>query len=182
MSMQSTVRRSRKAAIALAAAGVVAGGSLSLAGGATAGDGGIEAGWPQASGSVSASRLSARAHGADLVVLSTQVRDETVDVGEAGESTGDVGHFEERLHQPGSDKVVGRDAAQCEIGIRSFKCSATFKIFGKGKIIVEGAVFSGRDNKFAITGGTGDYAGVGGTFRPFNEPDGTSRLVFFFTH
>ena len=166
----------------LAVAGVVAGGSLSLAGGATAEGNGLEAGWPQARGPVSSARMSALAHGADLAVRTEEVRDAFafVDVGEPGESTGDFVHFEERLHHPRSEEVVGRAAVRCEMGVRTFTCSATLKIFGEGKIVVESATFGERDNKFAITGGTGSYAGLGGTLRPIEGPDGGTRLVLFF--
>ncbi len=181
MSMQLSVQRGRKAAVALAVAGVVVGGGLSMAGGATAGSGELDAGWPHASGSGSSARMSAREHGADLVLRGVEVRAAEVDLGEAGMSAGDFFHFEERFHRPGSREIIGKGAARCEVGVRTFHCAGTVKIFGKGKIVVEGALFGREENRIPITGGTGDYAGVGGTMRPFSGPDESSRLVFFFS-
>ena len=180
MSMQVSGRRGQKAAVALAVMGAVVGGGLSMAGGATAESGELSAGWPQASASGSSARVSAREHGADLVLQGKEVRSAEVDLGEAGESTGDFFHFEERYSEPGTRDVVGKGAARCEVGIRTYVCNGTFKVFGKGKIVVDGAFFGPRDDRLAITGGTGDFAGVGGTMRALSNHDGTSRLVFFF--
>jgi hypothetical protein len=115
------------------------------------------------------------------VVQTKEVRADNVDVGRKGDSPGDFFVFEERAYKPGTQTVIGRDAARCEMDIRTFQCGATLQVFGEGKIVVDGALFADKDNLFAITGGTGSYAGVGGTMRALDGPGNSSTLVFNFT-
>jgi allene oxide cyclase len=180
MSSKKHLGHRRKAAAAVVIASVVAGGAVSMAGGATAESATTEAGWPGASAGASSAPASASARGADLVVQTRETRAAGVDLGEAGDSPGDFFHFEERAYRPGTQDVIGRDAVRCELGIRTFQCVATIKVFGKGKIVVEGALFGEQDSSIAITGGTGRYSGVGGTLHLLEGAGGSSLLAFHF--
>ena len=180
MALQMSKNARRMAAAAVAVAGVVAVGSLSMAGGATAKGDHMRVGWPRTGGGVSSARATAGAQGADLVVRAVQTRGRDIDLGRAGESPGDFNLFEERLYKPGTHNVVGRDTARCELGITTIQCDATFKILGNGKIVIAGALFADQDNTLVITGGTGRYAGLGGSMRFFDGPGNSTRLAFYF--
>jgi hypothetical protein len=181
MAFQISRNGRRKAAAAVAAAGVVAGGGLWMAGGATAQSDTMKAGWPHSSGAASTAHARAGTQGADLVVRTVETRSHNVDLGRSGETPGDFFLFEERAYKAGTQNVIGRDAARCELGITTFQCGATLKVFGKGKIVVDGALFGENDNKLVITGGTGRYAGVGGEMRIGDGPGNASTLAFYFT-
>jgi hypothetical protein len=127
----------------------------------------------------SLARASHGARGADLVVRTEEVRAAGVDLDPAGDSPGDFFHFEEIAYEPGTDRIVGRDAVRCELGIRAFHCTGTLRINGKGKIVIDGALLGEQDDKLAITGGTGRFAGVGGTLTVI-ESEEVTLLSFNF--
>lgn len=177
--MSQSIGTRHRVALAVTVGGLVAGGAFLAAGGASAGSGETEAGWPGGMSAGSLARASDGAQGADLVVQTEEVRAAGVDLDPAGESPGDFFHFEEIAYKPGTDRIVGRDAVRCELGIRSFHCTGTLRIKGEGKIVIDGALFGERDTKLAITGGTGRFAGVGGTLS-VSESDGATLLSFDF--
>lgn len=178
MMRNGMVHRSRIAAIVVAAASVVGGGAFAMAGGASAESGATRVGWPVSSSAGPSAQAAASR--ADLVVRTREVRGAGVDLDPAGDSPGDFFHFEEIAFQPGTNRVVGRDAVRCELGIRSFSCTGTIRINGKGKIVIDGALFGFRGLTFAITGGTGRYAGVGGTLHVMEGAGGSTLLAFDF--
>jgi hypothetical protein len=120
-------------------------------------------GWARvASGDAAKAAAAAPAHSQHLVLFARQVRETLVDVGPSGESTGDSDFFEEVLRNAARTATAGQSAVECRIGIRTFNCAGTLLLFGKGKIVAEGAFFAQRDSVIPVTGGTGDFAGVGG--------------------
>lgn len=169
---------------AVAAVALVAGGGLWVATGsaASAGDSGLR-GWPGSKASA-AGEVSAAAEKAGgrhtLVIYTRELRGAGVDVGRRGESPGDYFVFEEAAYNR-SGKRIGADSVRCMLMVRTFRCDGTIRIWGTGKIDVSGSFFWERDNRIPITGGTGRYAGAGGTLRVFDEPGGRSRLEFHFT-
>ena len=112
-----------------------------------------------------------------LTVVAEVDREVEVDIGDAGESTGDFFVTEQTVYQSGGGKVIGEDVVRCELGIRTFNCEATLKLDGRGKIRVAGAFFGARDNAVPITGGTGNFSGVGGQLKVFNLRGGRELLV-----
>ncbi len=115
--------------------------------------------------------------GRTLTLVSEEKRARGVDVGAEGESTGDFFVFEETLFNARGGEVVGEDTVRCEAGIRTFHCDATLKLDRRGKITVGGALFARRDNVIPVTGGTGNFSGVGGELRFFSLRGGRSLLV-----
>jgi hypothetical protein len=113
-----------------------------------------------------------------IELLGTFQREEVVDLGEPGDTAGDFVVFEETLQRKNGGPVIGSDSVSCQTIVTSFRCSATFHIYGQGRIEIAGA-FAGPGNVASVTGGTGAFEGVGGTFRFFgtDDPDVT-RLAF----
>lgn len=162
---------------------VVGGGAwVGLGSAASAGDSGLRA-WPgskaSAEGDVSAAAAKGGGDGRTLVVYSRELRGAEVDVGRNGFGPGDYFVFEEALFNR-AGKRIGGDSVRCMLMVRTFRCDGTGRIWGVGKIEISGSVFWERDNRYSITGGTGRYAGAGGTLRVFDEPGGRSRLEFHF--
>jgi hypothetical protein len=120
-------------------------------------------GWARAASSDAAKAAAATpAHSQHLVLFAREVRDVFVDAGTPGESPGDSDFFEEVIRNAARTATVGKSAVECRNGIRTFNCAGTLLLFGKGKILAEGAFFAERDSVIPVTGGTGDFAGVGG--------------------
>lgn len=97
-----------------------------------------------------------------LLLYAHQVQNVYIDVGDASFSPGDYFMFVQQLRYSQGGAVVGRKAARCTIGPSSYICDGTVQIFGKGKITTYAGGFPHRDNRSAVTGGTGLYQGVGG--------------------
>ena len=115
-----------------------------------------------------------------LVVYTTLVRETFVDVGEAGESAGDMDIFEDRVWNRARTRVIGRSSAECTLRITTVSCNGTIWLRGRGSLQVNGVLFDGRG--FPVTGGTGRFAGAGGQMMPVSVGDRTTRLVFLLTN
>ena len=84
-----------------------------------------------------------------------------VDVGKKGDSPGDYGVFRDPVLNAGGVRIGSIDA-QC-ISAYSDQCSGSIRIPGRGQITFAGMTPLNSDpDHYAITGGTGIYAGVGG--------------------
>ena len=141
-------------------------------------------GWPVSHGADAAAKARAatatavRSGDHALTVIEHEVRSAGVDVGEPGDSPGDYFLFESKLTDPRSGKVVGWDSGKCMLVVWTFRCEATAKINGKGKIEVGGSFFSATDNRIAVTGGTGSYDEAAGELVVMNLPSGDTQLTF----
>ena len=183
-------RTSKKWAVAVAAAAVAlaTGGAVASAGSAAApsatGGASVRAheGWPVSS-DLSArqvmreARAAARDDGGRFMTFIEVVRRfRAVDVGTPGDSPGDSLLWESAVFTRGGDRV-GRDFVQCMFGIRTYTCTATLQLNGRGKIMVYGTFFD-NEPQIAITGGTRDFRDARGQLFAIDQPDGTTRLVF----
>jgi allene oxide cyclase-like protein len=84
-----------------------------------------------------------------------------VDVAPKGDSPGDYGVFKDAVVTKGG-MHVGTIDAQC-IAAYSDQCSGSIRIPGRGQITFAGITPLGVDpDHYAVTGGTGEFAGVGG--------------------
>ncbi len=139
-------------------------------------------GWPvsHGAGAKATAAVAAAAKSGDhvLTVIEHEVRTAGVDVGDPGDSPGDYFLFEGRLTDPQTGKVVGWDSGKCMIVVWTFRCDATVRINGKGKIDVAGSLFSESDNRIAITGGTGGYDDADGQLIVMDQPSGDAQLTF----
>jgi hypothetical protein len=167
---------------------------LVIGGGAWAGLGSATAttahpsihGWPTSTASAGTTIASVKADAAGsgsqvLLLHEHGVRAAFIDVGASGQSAGDYFMFESQLMYQGHSQVIGRDSGRCTFGPRTVICDATVQLFGKGKIVVYGAGFGRTDNRYAVTGGTGLYMGVGGQLDVANLRHGDSLLAFEIT-
>ena len=122
-------------------------------------------------------RAAAHEDGGMYIAVDEVVRRfRTVDVGAAGDSTGDSSFWESTLFSP-NGRRIGRDTVQCTFGIRTFNCQATFQLNGRGKLVVSGAFFGGEPS-IAIIGGTRDFRSAGGQMFVADESGDSTRLVF----
>lgn len=87
-----------------------------------------------------------------------------VDVAPKGDSPGDYGVFKDPVLTNGGLRI-GTIDAQC-IAAYSDQCSGSIRIPGKGQITFAGITPLGVDpDHYAVTGGTGIFAGVGGALQ-----------------
>jgi hypothetical protein len=185
------MRKHTKLTATAAAAALVAGGAIATGGfwsaeGSTSGA--AHRGWPVAASRTPAADLHAavvaakRDDARTLTVLEVQGKNQAfVDVGAGGESPGDYFLFQNKLFTPDQSRQVGRDTGRCILGFRTISCDATVKIFGKGKIVVSGALFGQQDSTIAITGGTGTYRTADGVLTVNDLSNGNAVLTFRLT-
>ena len=96
-----------------------------------------------------------------------------VDIGEPGDSVGDILTFDQPLLDEDMEKI-GNNSGIC-IRTRvahSFQCQWTLS-FNNGSIQVAGREFDQGKSTISIIGGTGDYAGISGEMDSNNNKDGT---------
>jgi hypothetical protein len=101
-------------------------------------------------------------------VIEHATTDTVVDVGDPGDSTGDLLTFHNRLYDATDTHVVGRDQGECvriDPARGTWECRWT-NILRGGQITVEGVFSDLHDTTIAITGGTGRFA----------DSDGDARL------
>jgi len=100
-----------------------------------------------------------------------------VDTGAKGDSIGDYGVFKDPVLSTAGVRV-GTIDAQC-IAEYSDMCSGSIRIPGRGQITFDGITPLGVDpDHYAITGGTGDFDGVGGVLLiQFPNPKSASLTV-----
>ena len=96
-----------------------------------------------------------------------------IDVGEPGDSVGDILAFDQPLLDE-QGKQVGNNSGTC-IRTRvahSFQCQWTLTL-GNDSIQVAGREVDKGSSHIAIVGGTGRYAGITGQMESVNNGDGT---------
>ena len=106
---------------------------------------------------------------ADARVQSAQV----VDIGDPGDSVGDVLVFDQPLLDENGNNI-GNNSGTCirtRVG-HSFQCQWTLTL-EKGSIQVAGREFDRGASKITIVGGTGAYSGISGEMDSVNNDDGT---------
>jgi hypothetical protein len=103
-----------------------------------------------------------------------------VDVAPKGESPGDYGVFRDAVFTTGGVRV-GTIDAQC-IAAYSDQCSGSIRLPGRGQITFAGITPLGIDpDHYAITGGTGQFTGVGGALTIEFPNFDTARLTLTLT-
>jgi allene oxide cyclase len=100
-----------------------------------------------------------------IAVVERATTDELIDVGEPGDSAGDLLTFANKLYDETNTLQVGRDQGSCiRISPRrgSWHCSWTSWLDG-GSVTVEGPFYDDRESTLAIIGGTGSFRDAAGT-------------------
>jgi hypothetical protein len=115
-----------------------------------------------------------------LVLISTTLRAEQIDLGASGESPGDLAVFKEALWNEAQTARVGTDWVECtaDFGTAAV-CTVGSRITGRGMLTGTGVVdFQAQSFVFPITGGTGDFQNVTGEVHVTFQDQEASRLVF----
>ncbi len=100
----------------------------------------------------------------ETLVLIEHVTDEqVVDLSDEGDSVGDTLVFSNELYDDRNVNLVGRSEGSCVrtvVGV-SWYCTFT-NAMEHGSLVVTGPFYDEGQGGFAITGGTGEYAGASG--------------------
>ena len=130
---------------------------------------------------VSIVAVSAAGSGVTRLHVVERVTNETVvDLTANGDSTGDLLTFHNDLYDADNEVLIGSDQGDCvrvEVGV-SWECRWV-NILDNGSITVEGPFYDEGPSVLAITGGTGDYRGAGGSMRLVPLSDGTGYDFIF---
>jgi hypothetical protein len=100
----------------------------------------------------------------ETLVLIEHVTDEqVVDLSDEGDSVGDTLVFSNELYDDQNVSLVGRSHGSCMRTVvgESWDCTFT-NTLENGSLVVTGPFYDDGTGAFAITGGTGDYAGASG--------------------
>ena len=105
-----------------------------------------------------------------------------VDVGPQGDSPGDYGVFRDPLKTANGNNHVGVIHVQCMEAYAS-QCRGSARLAGRGQITFDGVTPSRVDpDRFAITGGTGEFVDVGGVMKVEFPSGSYALLTFTLTH
>jgi len=114
-------------------------------------------------------------------VIEHATTDTVIDTGAAGDSTGDLLTWHNKIYGPGNVKVVGRDQGDC-IRISpvagSWECRWITWVPG-GAITVEGPFYDTRNAPLAITGGLGLFKNARGSMDLVARKGGTEYAFIF---
>jgi hypothetical protein len=111
-----------------------------------------------------------------IKVVERPVGETTVDLGAKGDSVGDLLVFANGIFDAANKTQIGRDQGYCVRTIvgKSWECFWTLTLKA-GQITVEGPFLDEGDSLFAVTGGTGKYAGARGSMKLHpRDPKSTS--------
>jgi len=101
-----------------------------------------------------------------LKVVERPVGETTIDLGAKGDSVGDLLVFANGVFDAANKTQIGSDQGSCVRTVvgKSWECFWTLTLKA-GQITVEGPFMDEGDSLFAITGGTGKYAGAKGSMK-----------------
>ncbi len=104
--------------------------------------------------------------GEQIKVVERPVGETTVDLGAKGDSVGDLLVFANGIFDSANKTRIGSDQGYCVRTVvgKSWECMWTLKL-KEGQITVEGPFMDEGDSLFAVTGGTGKYAGAKGNMK-----------------
>ncbi len=117
--------------------------------------------------------------GERIKVVEHPVGEITVDLGAKGDSVGDLLVFANGVYDAANKTQVGTYQGYCVRTVvgKSWECFWTL-ILKAGQITVEGPFLDTGDSLFAITGGTGKYAGAKGSMK-LHTREGTPVALDF---
>jgi Allene oxide cyclase barrel like domain len=132
---------------------------------------------------VASARSGTRTH-ATLHVIEHATTDTVVDIGDPGDSTGDVLTFHNEVFDSSDSHVVGTDQGECiriDPAEGSWECRWITNLDG-GTIAVEGQFLDTANTIVAITGGTGRYRKASGEMELLSRNGGTEFDFIFHLH
>jgi allene oxide cyclase len=117
-------------------------------------------------------------------VIEHATTDTIVDIGDPGDSTGDLLTFHNEVFDANDQQVVGTDQGECvriDPAAGSWECR-WITILDGGTIAVEGQFLDTADTTVAITGGTGRYRKAKGEMQLQSRNGGTEFDFIFDLH
>ena len=117
----------------------------------------------------------------DVHVIEHATTDTVVDIGDPGDSTGDLLTFHNDVYDQSDTHVVGSDQGECvriDPAAGSWECR-WITILGGGSIAVEGQFLDTANTVLAITGGTGTYSKARGEMSLLSREGGTKYDFIF---
>lgn len=98
-----------------------------------------------------------------LTLIEHVTNEQVVDLSDEGDSVGDTLVFSNELFDDQNANMVGRSHGSCMRTVvgESWDCTFT-NTLENGSLVVTGPFYDDGTGTFAITGGTGDYAGASG--------------------
>jgi hypothetical protein len=116
-----------------------------------------------------------------IKVIEHPVGETTVDLGPKGDSIGDLLVFANGVFDAADKVQVGKDQGYCVRTVvgKSWECFWTLILKG-GQITVEGPFMDEGDSLFAVTGGTGKYAGAKGSMKLHSRDAKSSSYDFVY--
>lgn len=99
-------------------------------------------------------------------VVERATTDTVTDLGDKGDSVGDILTFANEVYDPSNTRKVGTDQGYCVRTVvgKAWECFWTLSLQG-GQITVEGPFYDTADSVLAVTGGTGKYLGAKGQMK-----------------
>jgi allene oxide cyclase len=113
--------------------------------------------------STGATGFAATAFAGSINLVERASSDAVLDLGEKGDTAGDILTFANEIYDEADKTKVGDDNGWCvrTVAGKAWECFWTLTLKG-GQITVEGPFLDAGDSVFAVTGGTGEYAGARG--------------------
>lgn len=98
-----------------------------------------------------------------IVVVERATTDTVIDLGDEGDSIGDLLVFANQIYDESNEELIGSDQGSCVRTVpgTSYECAWTLTL-DDGQIMVQGPFVDGENSVLAITGGTGAYVGATG--------------------
>ncbi len=114
-----------------------------------------------------------------LVVIDRATTDTVIDLGEEGDSIGDLLAFSNAVYDEGNEAEVGANQGSCVRTVpgEAWECMFTI-ILDEGQLTVAGPLYDAGPSELAITGGTGAYATARGQMRLEATSETESRFTF----
>src|SRR5262245_2595796 len=99
----------------------------------------------------------------ELALVERATSDKVIDLGDKGDSAGDILTFADPVYDAKNETQVGSDSGWCVriVAGQSWECTST-TILQTGQITVHGPFYDTKDSVLAVTGGTGAFANVRG--------------------
>ena len=114
-----------------------------------------------------------------LVVIEHATSDTVIDLGEKGDSIGDLLGFGNEVYDESNQNKVGMSQGSCVRTVpgKAWECMYSV-ILDEGQLTVEGPFYDAGPSELAITGGTGAYATARGQMRLEANGEGEYRFTF----
>jgi allene oxide cyclase len=119
--------------------------------------------------------------GTTLIVVEHATTDTVIDLGEEGDSIGDLLGFGNAVFDEGNENEVGMSQGSCVRTVPGEAWECMFSvIFDEGQLTVEGPFYDTRSSELAITGGTGANSTARGQMRLEAISETEFRFTFEF--